>query len=189
MADSINGQISILTCLALQIREDFDLWLPTPKSLREIGIICNTLDQQLMRRFADDHPYLILQHTKIAGDKHVLGYTVPHWLHDFPFDPHRSQSLYLTSLVIGECQKAIEALVAKNSDFYPLIFFRQHDGISGASHLLEHVKNGSDSNDSDLLLFLGYLSEIPWFDIYTQGWGQRRLTCEIIHWVCTTLVR
>ena len=62
------------------------------------------------------------------------------------------------------------------------------NGISDASRFLEHVGNGSDRNH--LLRFLGNLSEIDWLDIYTSKsrWGLRRLTNNIVHWVCTTLV-
>jgi len=185
MAGSADGQISILTSLALQIRPN--QWFSTPKSLRQIEIICNTLDWELVRRFVDGHSYVIhIQRTEVAKDKHVLGCTVPRWLRDFLFDPHRSRRLYSTSLVIGECQQTIEAFIATNSGFYPVDFFVQDDGISAASRLLEHIKNGSDSKD--LLLFLGYLSEIDWLDIYTRGRAQSHLTHGIMHWVCTTLV-
>lgn len=162
--------------------------LPRPRSLREMGNFCNFLDQQRLKRFLDEYSYLIhIQHKHIK-DKHVLGYYVPHWLCDFFFDPHRSQSLYSASWVINECQHAIEGFIAPNSVSHsPLHFFMQpHGKISDATHLLEYVKEGY--NNSDLLHFLEYLSEIHWLDIYTRGWHQRGLTHGIIHWLCTTLV-
>jgi len=162
--------------------------LPRPRSLKEMRNFCSILDQQQLRKFIDEHSYLIhIQHKKIK-EQHVLGYYVPHWLCDFFFDPHRSQSLYSTSWVIDECQRAIEGFIGPNSVSYsPLHFFMQPYGeISDATHLVEHVKEGYDGND--LLHFLGYLSTIHWLDIYTRGWHQRSLTHGIIHWMCITLV-
>jgi len=164
--------------------------VPTPKSLRQFETITNTPDRQRLRRFVNEHSLLIhTQHIKVK-DKHLLGYSVSHWFCDFTFDPSRSRSLYSTHLVTSECQRAIEAFIATNSGFYPKEFFVRYDEISeewssqaDASRLLEH---GSDSND--LLLFLQYLSEIHWLDIYIQGSDGRYLTNGIIQWVCTTLV-
>ena len=88
---SVNGQISILICLVLETKwykcEDNILG---PKSLREIGNFCNILDQQCLRKFIDEHSYLIHIRHKQIKDKHVLGYYVPHWLCDFVFDPNQS---------------------------------------------------------------------------------------------------
>ena len=63
---------------------------------------------------------------------------------------------------------------------------QRHGEISDATCLLEHVRKGSNSND--LLLFLGYLSEIHWLDICTRGWDHKDLTHGIIQWMCITLV-
>ena len=161
---------------------------PTSKFPRELETENNTSDQQLLRRFVDEHSHLIhidIVHL-IVKNKHVLQYFIPRWLHHFFFDPHRCQNLYSTSLVISKCQWAIRASIMPNSGPDPTWFFIARDQYSNASHLLEYVKNGPDSGD--LLLFLRYLSEIQWFDIYTQGGPQRRLTHGIIYWVCTTLV-
>jgi len=46
------------------------------RPLREIGNICNSLDRQRLRRFVDEHPYLIRIHITVE-DKHVLRYYVP----------------------------------------------------------------------------------------------------------------
>jgi len=162
--------------------------LPRPRSLREIGNFCNILDQQHLKKFIDEYSYLIhTQHKKIK-DRHVLGYYVPHWLCDFFFDPYRSQSLYSTSWVIDQCQQAIEGFIRPNSVSYsPLHFFMQPDGeISDATRLVEHVREGYNSNA--LLHFLEYLSKIHWLDIYSRGWHQRGLTHGIIHWMCITFV-
>jgi len=123
----------------------------------------------------------------MVKDKYVLGYSVARWLCDFTFDPKRSRNLYSASLVTSECRRAIEVSIANNSSFVPEKFIVQsRDEISDASHLLEHAKNGSGSDD--FLLFLQYLSEIQWLNIYTRGWEERYLTHVIIQWVCTTLV-
>ena len=58
--------------------------------------------------------------------------------------------------------------------------------IANATHLLESAGNGSDKNE--LQLFLEYLSNIHWLDIYNGNERQRRLTNVILHWVFTTLV-
>jgi len=185
-AGFVNGEISILLNLALDTRGG--QLLPYPKSLREIEAISNnTLDRQHLRKFVDEHLPLILhrRHTK-HKNKHLLGYSVSHWLCNFTFDPNRSRSLYSTSLVTRVCQRAIDGFIEKNSGFNPKEFFVQYDEISDASRLLEHAKNGPDSDD--LLLFLQYLSKIQWLNIYTQDWEGRFLTYAIIQWVCTTLV-
>jgi hypothetical protein len=133
-------------------------------------------------------------------DKYVVGYYVSNWLCDFFFDPNRSQYLYSTSLVIDKCQKAIKSLIL---DPHPtlhktnsLVYFftptptpcgeTPIGNIANATRLLESARNGSDEHE--LLLFLEYLSEIHWFDIYNRGWDQRYLANRIVHWVCTTLV-
>jgi hypothetical protein len=120
-------------------------------------------------------------------------------MNDFFLNPNRSQHLYSISLVINECQKAItkSLILGRNPDYsincHNLInFFTLKLSKSGeipivnAIHLLESARNGSDRHE--LLLFLKYLSEIHWFDIYKRGSLQRNLTDGIVHWVCTTLV-
>jgi hypothetical protein len=175
-------------------------------SLKEIGNFCNTSDRQHLRRFVDGLSYLIRTraHEKVK-DNYVLGYYVPNWmrnLRDFFFDPNRCRYLYSTSLVIDECRKAIESLILDpNPDSYKthgLVHFftptpslspsgeNPVSNIANATRLLKSATNGSDRNE--LLLFLKYLSEIHWFDIYNRGWGPRYLTNGIVHWVCTTLV-
>jgi hypothetical protein len=170
-----------------------------PSSFRKIENICNTPDRQRLRRFADEHSYLIPTLIKVKG-KYVLGYSVPIWMRDFFFDPNRSRHLYSTSLVIDECQQAIETHILdpnfdpdKNHglvDFFTQALTLSSDisisNIANATHLLESATNGSDQQE--LLLFLEYLSEIRWFDIYHKGWGQRLLANRIARWVCTTLV-
>jgi len=172
-----------------------------PSSLREIGNICNTPDQQRLRRFLDEHSYLIRIPVKV-DDKYVLQYYVPNWMGDFFFDPNRSRCLYSASLVINECQKAIEGFILDpNPNFYdnddPVSFFMPTltpsgevpiGNIANATYLLENARNGSDTGRHVLLLFLEYLSEIHWFDIYNRGMEQRCLTNRIIHWICTILV-
>ena len=158
------------------------------KSLREMENICNIPDQQLLKRFAEEHLPVIYRHQKF---KQVLVYYVPHGLHDFILDPIRSRSFYPTSLIINKCQWAIKELEsnAQFSSRFLAHFFEPPPvafEISNASRLLEHFRNGSDNND--LLLFLRYLSEIHWFNIYTRGGHERWVTNGIIHWVCTTLV-
>ena len=184
-AGFIDGEISILLHLALDTRGLLHL---NPKSFREIEAFSNnTPDRQRLRKFVDEHSPFIFhsRHTKVK-DKHLLGYSVSHWLCDFIFDPNCSGSLYSTSLVTRECQRAIKTFLAGNSGCCPHWFFVQYDGISEASRLLEHAENGSDSDD--LLPFLQYLSEIQWLNIYTRGWGGIDLAHVIIQWVCTTLV-
>ena len=170
-----------------------------PTTLREIGNICNIPDQQRLRKFVDEHPHLIRIHTKVT-DKCVLRYYVPTWMRDFFLNPNRSRYLYSTSLVIDKCQKAIKSIILDpNPDSYKtnslLYFFTPAltlssqipiGNIANATRLLESARNGSGMHE--LLLFLKYLSEIHWFDIYNRGWGQRHLTNGIVHWVCTTLV-
>ena len=172
-----------------------------PRSLREIGNICNIPDRQRLRRFVDEHSYLIRIHQKLK-DKYVLSYYVPMRTRDFCFDPNRSPYLYSTSLVIDKCQKAIKSLIC---DTYP--YFRENDSlvyffmstptllfggvptvrnIANATRLLESATNESDRHD--LLLFLNYLSGIHWFGVYNRGQGQRHFTNGIVHWACTTLV-
>ena len=168
----------------------------------EIGDICNTLDRQRLRRCVDEHSYMIRIHRKVK-DKYVLGYYVSTWLRDFFIDTNRSRDLYSTSLVIGKCQKTINSLIlAPNPHFYNNLsslkyFFTPTptptppseipiDNIANATRLLERARNGSDRNE--LLLFLQYLSEIHWSDIYNRGGEKRHLTTRIMHWVCTTLV-
>jgi hypothetical protein len=133
--------------------------------------------------------------------KYVLGYYVPIWLRDFFFDPNGSRYLYSTSLVIDECQKGIKSLILDpNPGLYKtngLVYFFMpsltpfgenfNSNIANATHLLESARNRSDRNA--LLLFLEYLSEIHWFNIYNKGQACRHLTNAIVHWVCTTLVR
>ena len=119
-------------------------------------------------------------------------------MHVFFLDPTRSRYLYSTSLVIDECQKTIEHHIPGPAPYpyYGLVhFFTLTPKLSGeipignianATYLLESARNGSDRRR--LLLFLEYLSEINWFDIYHRGWEQRHLTNRIAYWVCTTLV-
>jgi len=174
------------------------------QSLRELeNGTCNTPDQQHLSRFLDEHSYLI--YTSIeAEDKYVLEYYSPGLTNDFFLNPSRSRHLYSTSLVLNECQRAItKSLILdsnpdSNTNFSLLSFFKFTAvtwGLSGpgeipivnATHLLESTRNGPDRHE--LLLFLKYLSEIPWFDIYlNRGKSQRDLTNTIVHWVCTTLV-
>jgi len=169
------------------------------RTLREIGNICNIPDRQCLMRFVDEHSYLIRIHGK-PKDKYVLKYYVPTWMRDFFFDPTRSRYLYSTSLVIDEYQKAIKHITRDpNAGAHSYVdnglvhFFAQTPtlfgeicNIANATHLLESARNGSDRHE--LLLFLEYLSEIHWFDIYHRGLGQRYLTNRIMHWVYTTLV-
>jgi len=170
-----------------------------PRTLKQLGDIYNTPDQQHLRRFVDEHSYLIPIHKKVK-DKYVLGYSVPNWLRGFFFDPNRSGYLYSTSLVIERCQKAIKSFIFEtNPDSYknngPVYFFTPTltpfgeipiGSIANPTCLLESTSNGSDRQE--LLLFLESLSEIHWFDIYNKGWDQRHFTNRIVHWVCTTLV-
>jgi len=175
--------------------EDFD---DTTHPLREIGNICNIPDRHVVKRFVEEHAFLIHTRPKDVEDKCVLGYYVPHWLRGFFFDPNRSRCSYSTSWIIVKCFKnAIEQYLRPDSDFYPLLpFFAPArydeisfgdivvrdiavDGISDASRFLEHVRNGPDRND--LLRFLGHLSKIHWLDIYTRGWARRYLTNDIVH--------
>jgi hypothetical protein len=124
----------------------------------------------------------------------------PLWTRDFFFDPTRSRYLYSTSLIIDEYQKAIKRFILHPNPHsyvdYGLAYFftptpRALSGeipignIANATHLLESATNGPDN---ELLLFLEYLSEIHWFDIYARGPGQRYMTNRIMYWVCTTLV-
>ena len=165
-------------------------------SLREIGNTCNTLDQQCLSRFVDEHSYLIRIPLKVA-DKYVLQYYVPIWIRVFFLNPNRSQHLYSTSLVIDECRKAIESLIldphptlhkTKNLAcfFTPMPTPSGEIPVANATRLLESATKGSDTNE--LLLFLEYLSKIDWFDIYNRGRSRRHFINRIVHWVCTTLV-
>jgi len=123
-------------------------------------------------------------------------------MRDFFLNPNRSRYLYSTSLVIDECQKIIKHLIFDpnphfhTSRFDDLLYFFMPTPtpsgeipIANATHLLESARNGSDRHE--LLLFLEYLSEIHWFDIYNRDWHrtcERDLTNGIVHWLCTTLV-
>jgi hypothetical protein len=69
------------------------------RSLREIGNICNTPDQQRLR-LVDELSYLIHIYQKVNG-KYVLRYYLPNWMRGFFFDPNRSRYLYSTSLVVN----------------------------------------------------------------------------------------
>ena len=177
-------------------------------SLREIGDICNIPDRQLLKRFVEEHAFLIHTRPKKVEDKHVSGYYVPRWLRGFFFDPNRFRYSYPASWIITKCfEHSIEEYLPSGSHFYPLLpFFVPArlgfenmsfgdivargiavDGISDASRFLEHVRNGSNRND--LLRFLRNLSEIHWLDIYTgRHLGHKYLANDIVHWVCTTLV-
>jgi len=184
MAGFVNGEISILMPLMLEVRTRP---FPQPKTLGEIETSTNTLDRQRLRMFVNEHSFLI--HTQYSNDsgEHYLEYTISCWLCDFIFDPNRSQSLYSTSSVTSECQRAIELFIAEDADYHPAAFFASDRlGISDASRLLEHVKDGFDSHY--WLLLLRYLSKIHWLDIYTRGWEGRTLTNGIMEWVCMTLV-
>jgi hypothetical protein len=169
-------------------------------TLRGIGNTCNILDRQRLRRFVDEHSYLIRTHEKFK-DKYVLKYHVPTWAFDFFFDPSRSRYLYSTSLVIDACQKAIKHHIIDPNphsygSYFGLVYFFTpvpstsgeilNGNIANATHLLEGARNGSDRHE--LLLFLEYLSDTHWFDIYHGSWHQRAVTNRIVHWVCTTLV-
>ena len=187
---TIAGPSSILIHLAFGIGQ-------APFSLTELGNICNIPDRQRLKRFVNEHSFWVRIHDKFKG-KYVLGYYISNWMCNFFFDPSRSRFLYSTSLVIDECQKAIKNLVLDaNPDSYknrsPVYFFTPTssdevliNNIANATCLLECARNGSDRHG--LPLFLKYLSEIHWFDIYHRGWRQRHLTIRIVHWVCTTLV-
>jgi len=167
------------------------------ESLREIGNICNMLGRQCLKGFLDKHLYLTRIPREVE-DKYVLGYYVPCWMRDFFLNPNHSQHLYSTSVVIDECQKAIESLILDPNpdpgindnliDFFTPMPTPSHSEIpiADATHLLKSVRNASDRHK--LLLFLKYLSEIHWFNIYNKGWSQRHLTDIIVHWVCATLV-
>ena len=192
------GSNSMLMHLALEMEESSDFKFHSGplgtvrKSPQEIAKICNLPDRWVLRKFVDENSHLIHVGNGRLEDqgKLVLAYYVPRWLRGFFFDPNRSRSLYSTSWVIDKCQRAIEGLIGLDSFFHSLSsFFRsrlKYGEVCGASHLLEHVRNGSDRNE--LLLFLEYLSKIHWLDIYNRGQGQRRVTNRIVHWVCTTLV-
>ena len=168
-----------------------------PRTLRQIGNTYNIPDRQLLKRFVDEHSYLLRMHEK-SNDKYVLRYYAPMWTSDFFFNPTRSRYLYSISLIIDECQKAIKhQLLDLNPHSYAnygLVHFFTPTStplsgeipIANATHLLQSARSGSDRHE--LLLFLEYLSEIHWFDIYHRGWGQRCLANRIMYWVCTTLV-
>jgi hypothetical protein len=171
-----------------------------PRTLKVIGNICNIPDRQRSRRFVDERSYLIRFHGK-SHDKYILKYYVPMWMRDFFFDPIRSRYLYSTSLVLDECQKAIKHHILdpnphSHVNFGLVYFFTPTSTslsgeipigkIANATHLLESARNGPDKHE--LLLFLKYLYEIHWFDIYHRGRGHRDLTNRIVRWVSTTLV-
>jgi hypothetical protein len=135
----------------------------------------------------------------MMDNRYVLGYYVPIWIRDFFLNPTRCRYLYSTSLVIDKCQRAIKSLILDpNPEFTKTTnlahFFMLPPTPSGeisianATRLLESARNASGSDGHELLLFLEYLSEIHWFDIYNRGWGHRHLTNRIVHWACTTLV-
>jgi hypothetical protein len=187
--------------------ENSAIMTPKPRSLREIAKICNIPDRQLLKRFIEEHTFLIHTRPKKVEGKHVSAYYVPRWLRGFFFDLNRSRCFYSTSWIIRKCFHAIEESLqpASDSGFELLPFFVPttlcHEiicgdivirdiavnGISDASRFLEHVRNGSDRNH--LLRFLGNLSEIHWLDIYTTGGAAARdLVNEIVHWAYTTLV-
>ena len=158
-----------------------------PRTLRQLGDIYNTPDQQRLRRFVDEHSYLIRIHKKVK-DKYVLGYSVPNWLRGFFFDPNRSGYLYSTSLVIERYQKAIKTLTLDtNPDSYknngPVYFFTPTLTPSGEIPIGNITNPIYGSDRQELLLFLQSLSEIHWFDIYNRGWDQRHFTNRIVHWV------
>ena len=141
----------------------------------------------------DKHSHLIFIQHGYNEDitRRVLLYYLPRWLRGFFFDPNRSRNLYSSSWVIDKCQRAITSFTERDRDYQCsslLSFFTptNYREISDARRLLEHIRNGSDS--SHLLPFLRCLSEIHWFDVYTAGYTQRRLTNRIVHWLCTTLV-
>jgi len=185
MAGFVSGEISILMPLMLEVRT----WsFPKPKTLSEMETITNTLNRQCLGRFLNEHSFFIHTQHRNVDDEYLSEYSISHWLCDFIFDPNRSQSLYSTSSVTSECQRAIEAFIANNRNYHPKAFFVPDDEceISDARRLLEHARNGFDSNY--LLLFLRYLFKIHWFDIYTRGRGERFFTHGIMEWVCMTLV-
>ena len=185
---------------SIPIRIAFGVEECQPQSLRELGNICNIPNQQCLRRYLDEHPYLTCAPIH-AEDKTVLEYYAPIWTNDFFLNPNCFQYLYSTSLVINECQKAIKSLLldplANSSLNDNLVYFfkptqtpsqvsTETFPIANATRLLQSTRTGSDRHE--LLLFLQYLSEIHWFDIYTRGWGQRDWINGVVHWVCTTLV-
>jgi hypothetical protein len=192
---------SMLMHLALEMdseASDCNLFYGGPTGIvakfpQEIVNICNLPDRWVLRRFVDENSHLIhIGHGKFEDDgKFVLAYYVPRWLRRFFFDPNRSRSLYSISWVIEKCCQAIVGLFFEpRTSCYPLASFFESKlkfgEIPGASHLLEHVKNGSDRNE--LLRFLEYLSKNDWLDIYNKGHGQRDVTTRIMRWVCTSLV-
>jgi hypothetical protein len=193
---------------AMEMREDLDTvgHNSERRSLWEIAKICNIPDRQLLKRFVEEHTFLIHTRPKKVEGKHVSAYYVPRWLRGFFCDPNRSRCFYSTSWIITKCFHTIEEYLGPDRVYHSLvpffvptkyreISFASGDivvpdiavhGISDATCFLEHVRNGSDRNH--LLRFLGKLSEIHWLDIYSESWAHRRLANEIVHWVCTTLV-
>lgn len=197
LSSAVVGPNSILMHLAFEmVPSPFQSsdWFIMPdivlKSPQEIVNICNLPDRWALKRFVDENSHLVhIANGMVIHGKVVEAYYVPRWLRGFFFDPNRCQSLYSTSWVINKCQRAIEGLIQQDSGFYLFSSFfvsKKHGEIPGASHLLEHARNGSDRNE--LMLFLEYLSKVHWLDIYNAGQDQRRVTNGIIHWVFTTLV-
>ena len=186
LASSVTGPNSLLIVpLALAEIVQLNSIITSCRSLKEIGNIYPTLDQRLLRRFVEQHSYLIHITHKMVNNKHLLAFRVPSHLCNFFFDPDRCRSIYSPSWVLDKCQQAIKRFIGESGRIHdpstPL-FFTQ---TKFSSSLLEHVRNETDSND--LLLFLGYLSRIDWLNIY-KYWAKRQLTHAIAHWVCTTLV-
>jgi hypothetical protein len=181
----VDSASSILIFFAVGMGPQF-----TAKSVRRMKIVCNIPDRQLLKMFTEENSLL-----KIYGRqkfKYVSTYFVPQGLRDFLFDPIRSRCFCPTSWIIDRCQLAMKKIDSNvPSHFHSnlltnFLWPQAAIGISNASRLLEHVRNGSDKND--LLPFLTYLSELCWFDIYTRSNFGRQVANRIVHWVYTTLV-
>jgi hypothetical protein len=199
IASSVLGPTSILMHLALDFQHPIvcDPLLAMPRSLQKLGDMCNIPDQKLLGRYIKNQFYLIhTKHEKIEG-KCVLVYYAPCWLRSFLFNSTRSHSFYPISLIIGNCQKAIQQVLELKQGCSHNLFHRSlcifftpliYNGISGAGHIIESARNEPNSNKSLALRFLRFLSEIHWLDFYLVDHQKTCLANAIVQWVCITLV-
>jgi hypothetical protein len=168
------------------------------KTLLEISTICKIPNPQLVKKFLQDHSFLLHTRAYFHRDRvPVLTYCVPSQLRNFFFDPGRCRHLYSMPRIIGKCWEAIkdvfEVKPTSNSTFFARglreFFISSHHRdcqMSGASLMLsENLRNRS--GDDNLLRFLGLLCKMPW-DTCFDSKELRVCTLPIAQWVCETLV-
>jgi hypothetical protein len=182
----------------------------TPRPVINICKMWNIPDALNVQNFLFENSHLICSEfylpilERYYGHKTVT-YSASRHLHQFVTDPSRAQHLYqhFWTLRVRKCHEAIQQVIRRinpsgdqedefmDEDYRLALgireYFEQNYGISSSSAgILDLQGVENDAAHTTLQIFLEFLAEVPWAQVFLATEASTMLTFVIASWVCVS---